>query len=93
MAFAVRVALSLTWALGGVAFGAALAGVVPATEGLEVVEFVAATIGVRPDVVDLIRGLAAWDAARVPRLTPVAVASEDADAAELPVGREFVTAL
>lgn len=93
MTFAVGVALRRPRALGGVAFGAALLGVVPTAEGLEVVEFVAAAVGMGLDVVDLIRGFAAMDAARVPRLAAVAIASENADAAELPVGGEFVTAL
>jgi hypothetical protein len=42
MTFAVRVALSGARTLGGVAFGAALLGVVPAAERLQVVEVVGA---------------------------------------------------
>lgn len=92
MSFVVWVALALVGARGAT-FGRGLLGVVPAAEGLEVAVVVGAATAVRGDVVDLIGRMAALDAAGVAGLAAVAVASEDANANELPVWRQLVAAL
>lgn len=87
MGFGVGIALGGVTS-GSVALGTRLAIVVPSAERLEVVVFVAAT---GDDVIDLICGALALDAAGVAGLAAVAVAAQRADAAQLPVGRELVT--
>jgi hypothetical protein len=77
----------------GATFGRGFLTVVPAAECLEVAVIVGAAAAVRGNVVDLISRSAALDPAGIAGLTAVSVASENADADELPVWRKLVATL